>query len=270
MYDGFDDSYSEADYYYKWKLVKVNGKTYYYVTTSQYGAYSKVLDENGNVVIDGSSTDIKRRYIQVDGVYTDNPLFSGGTLLDMDAVLSANYYNKSKSHSFKIRDYGKSKYDDNHIFDVQIGGVTGTTDKTGRVKITPNDSSFTEVKVTADGYLPLTVPSKFIQSYYNNYYMYKEDYSTNPVVHAVFYNKSNVYKPDSGTDVTYYASDISKECVITPIISTNGNNIASVKIVQGDKEVEVTNTAISNVEVKNNKTYGLWTGETESFELKPK
>ena len=265
LYDGFDDSYSEADYYYKWKLVKVNGKTYYYVTTSQYGAYSKVLDENGNVVIDGSSTDIKRRYIQVDGVYTDNPLFSGGTLLDMDAVLSANYYNKSKSHSFKIRDYGKSKYDDNHIFDVQIGGVTGTTDKTGRVKITPNDSSFTEVKVTADGYLPLTVPSKFIQSYYNNYYMYKEDYSTNPVVHAVFYNKSNVYKPDSGTDVTYCASDISKECVITPIISTNGNNIASVKIVQGDKEVEVTNTAISNVEVKNNKTYGLWTGETESF-----
>lgn len=245
--------------------ISLNGQSYFYVTEEQYGDFVKVLDNKGNMVIDGNPTDIRRKYVKINGVFMDNPLLSGGTMLDIDEVLSTNYYNKSKSYSFKIKDFAKTKYDDNHIFNVHLGNVDETTDKTGRVKISPDESGFSEVKITADGYLPLTVPSKFIQSYYNNFYMYKDGYSTKPVVHGVFYNDSNVYKPDRSSDLAFCSADPIEECIITPIISTNGNNIASVKIVQGDKEIEVKNIGITNVEVKNNKTYGLWMGESEKF-----
>ena len=263
----FDYVAQDGSGYRDIRAISLNGQSYFYVTEEQYGDFVKVLDNKGNVVVDGNPTDIRRKYVKINGVFMDNPLLSGGTMLDIDEVLSTNYYNKSKSHSFKIRDFAKTKYDDNHIFNVQLGNVSGTTDKTGRVKISPDESGFSEVKITADGYLPLTVPSKFIQSYYNNFYMYKTDYGTEPVVHAVFYNTSNVYKPDNSSDITYYSGDTKSECVFTPIFNTNGNAIKNVKITQGNQEIDVINKSLSNIEIKNNKTYALWTGE--SITLKP-
>lgn len=267
VYDGFNDDSTDKDYYHKWKLVKVNGIPYYYVTTSQYGSYKKIVDDNGNVIIDGNATNITRRYIKVNDVYLDNPLINGGTILDMDEILSLNYYNKSKSYSFKIRDFAKTKYNDNHIFNISLSDANETTDITGRAKLTPKSKDFSEVRITADGYLPLSIPSKFLKSYYNNFYMYKTDYGTEPVVHAVFYNTSNVYKPDNSSDITYYSGDTKSECVFTPIFNTNGNAIKNVKITQGNQEIDVINKSLSNIEIKNNKTYALWTGE--SITLKP-
>lgn len=196
--------------------------------------------------------------------------FDYGKTSNADLVLSLKSNvkpNTSSSHydvkrRFKARDIAK-KYNDNNIYDITYGDQVFTTNKDGYVQINTKTRPET-FSIRANGYLPLVnVPSKYGDEFSGNLFvMYKEGFSGKPVIHAAkWYSGSGaLYNPGriwSSNRATYYSGDVTSKGCFAVLLSDNGNEVASVKFVQGDIEIPLN--------ISSSTATGTYNGKTNHF-----
>lgn len=176
---------------------------------------------------------------------------------------SSEYYGKNTAYHFSIRDYEKSGYYDENIFNISIGGEQWTTGKGGNVSATP-ESLYGDFTVEADGYMPMRLSTNYLKKYfYNRFTMYKTGYSKKPEIHAVYCGKTNVF--NTGDKQVFYIGDTTEKTEIVPMINNNGKKIKSVKIVQGTTELPIKNLEYGNAMSAGGKSYQTAVGTTGKF-----